>query len=571
MVMKMSYIQPMDRNQMMMCSLDAMVDPESIARVIDTFVDGLDLAELGFRRTVAAKEGRPPYAPGSMLKLYLYGNQKTIRSSRKLAEASRINVEAKWLMEGLEPDFRTISDFRKDNIDCLKKVFHEFNRKLSEVLKKGFVSVDGSKFQANNAKDKNFTANKLDDRIQWLNQHADEYLRQLADRDEADEEAESGQLSKEELERKLEEANERLNRYKAYREYMEKNGLSQISLTDTDAKLMKNKNGFLVAYNVQTAVDSETHLIDDYQVTNQATDHGLINSTVSEEKGRRNGILEVVADKGYNVEEDMVECLENGIIPHVILADGQDTYELELPYEEKEISQEKKKSGSAMDIKECIHAGIIPEVYKETVECTEVVEKKVFIKEDIAQEQSPYGSEDEMKERAQEGYFVRDPERNLVYCPAGEILRQKCIKKNGNIRYANKTACRHCRYRNQCYKGKNEWKEIDFNKDTLEKPNRNWLETTEDHGKPEKKSRKGHYEIRKIVRLVLKPDRQKMNQRMCLSEHPFGTIKRAMNAGYYLLRGNRKVDGETALICLGYNLKRAMNLLGYQKMMEVMA
>jgi len=205
------------------------------------------------------------------------------------------------------------------------------------------------------------------------------------------------------------------------------------------------------------------------------------------------------------------------------------------------------------------------------MESAEVVEKKVFIKEAAADPQQLYGSEDEMRQRAREGYFVRDPERNLVYCPAGEILRQKCIKKNGDIRYANKMACRHCKYRDQCYKGKNEWKEIDFNKDTLEKPNRNWLKIAEDAGKPKKKFRKGHYEVQKVVRLVLRPDRQKMSQRMCLSEHPFGTIKRAMNAGYYLLCGKHKVDGETALICLGYNLKRAMNLFRFQKMMEIMA
>lgn len=176
-----------------------------------------------------------------------------------------------------------------------------------------------------------------------------------------------------------------------------------------------------------------------------------------------------------------------------------------------------------------------------------------------------------MKAHASEGYFVRDPERNLVYCPTGEILRQKCIKKNGNIRYANKTACKHCKYRNKCYKGKNEWKEIDFTKDTLEKPNRNWLNQTEDTEKPEPKKRKGHYENKKFVHLIMRPDRQKMGKRMCVSEHPFGTIKRAMNAGYYLLKGKQKVDGETALMCLGYNLQVAINLLGFEKLIQVMA
>lgn len=565
----MPYIEAQDRNQMMMCSLDSMVDPESIARVIDRFVDGLDLRGMGFEKAEAAAEGRPSYDPRCLLKLYLYGSREKLRSSRKLEEACRLNVEVKWLMSGLEPDFRTISDFRKGNAKCLKKVFHEFNRKLAGVLTKGFICVDGSKFRADNSKDNNFTANKLDDRIGWLDRHTDEYLRQLADMDEAEEEIQPGELTREELETRLKAAEERLERYRGYRACMEEKGLSQMSLVDPEAKLMKHKDGFMVAYNVQTAVDSETHMIEDYLVTDQVTDHGLIGETVAEIKENAGEtIVEAVADKGYNEPKDMASCLEEGIIPNVILPDGKDVYELEVPYE---------GAGSSADegagrIKKSLRAGIIPEEYKGIVESAEVREKRVFIKDGTNDAAiNPYGSEEEMKERAGEGYFVRDPEKNLVYCPAGEVLRQKSIKKNGNIRYANKTACRHCKNRDKCYKGKNEWKEIDFNKDTLEKPCKDWLEAEGKEVRPGQKPKRGHYEVKKIVKLVFRPDRQKMSQRLCISEHPFGTIKRWMDAGYYLLRGKRKVDGETALMCLGYNLARAMNLLGFEKMMEVVA
>ena len=159
----------------------------------------------------------------------------------------------------------------------------------------------------------------------------------------------------------------------------------------------------------------------------------------------------------------------------------------------------------------------------------------------------------------------------MVYCPNGEILRQKCIKKNGNIRYANKNACRHCPNRNKCYKGKNEWKEIDFTKDCLEKPCKDWLKA-EGKAPDKNKSAKGkyHFEKKKIVKFFLMPDREKTAERMCLSEHPFGTIKRAMGFTYFLLKGMRKVTGEFALMCLGYNIKRAKNLLGFDKMMELM-
>ena len=147
----------------------------------------------------------------------------------------------------------------------------------------------------------------------------------------------SGELTRESLEAKLKEAQERLARYEGYQKLMEETGISQLSITDADAKLMKNKNGFTVAYNPQTAVDSETHLIRDFQMTNQVTDHGLLESTMQGIKSSEpEKIIEVVADKGYEAVEDMVECLENGIIPHVITDDGKDGYDIEIPYEEAE-------------------------------------------------------------------------------------------------------------------------------------------------------------------------------------------------------------------------------------------
>ena len=566
----MPYITGFDRNQMMMCSWDAFVDEHSIARIIDAFVDSLDLKDIGIRE--AADEGRPPYDPKSLFKLYIYGCRKGIRSSRKLAESCRVNLEVKWMIGGVEPDHRTISDFRKDNISSLKKVFHEFNKRISSSVEWGFVSVDGSKFQANNSKDNNFTKNKIDDRIKWLNGHTDEYLRMLNDFDEQEDLDDDTKLTKELIEKKLKEAKERLARYEEYQKLMEKSGATQMSLTDADAKLMKSKNGFMVAFNPQTAVDSNTHLIRDYQMTNQVTDHGLLNSTLSDiSKENPDEILEVVADKGYEQAEDMVKCLEEGIIPHVITDDGKDGYELEVTFEE---SDGDVSSTTPEELKKCLHSGKIPEAYKDVITEIEVKEVRCFVpdKKEDEKPKSPYGTEEEMIARAKEGYFVRDPERNVVYCPMGEILRQKSIKPNGYIRYANKNACKHCPNRNKCFKGKNEWKEIDFTKDSLEKPCKDWLksEGKDDEARDKRKKSSGHYEMRKIVRFFLKPNVEKTSQRMCLSEHPFGTIKRAVGATHFLLRGKEKVDGEFALLCLGYNIERAKNLLGFDKLMEIM-
>ena len=567
----MPYVSTFNRNQMMMCSWDSFVDPESIARLIDAFVNSLDLTKYEVKE--AAKEGRPAYDPKGMYKLYIYGNRKGIRSSRKLAESCKVNLEVKWMLGGVEPDFRTISDFRKDNIDSLKDIFHEFNRRISGAVEWGFSSVDGSKFLANNSKDSNFTKNKLDDRIKWLNAHTDEYLRILKEMDEQEELEEIPEkLTREVVEAKLKEAQERLARYESYQKLMEETGASQLSLTDADARLMKNKNGFAVAYNPQTAVDSETHLIRNFKMTNQVTDHGMLNPTMEEiREETQDEILEVVADKGYENEEDMIKCLENGMIPHVILDDGKDGYELEISYEEAEADITSTKPE---ELKKSLHAGKIPEAYKDVISDMEVKEVRRKVKEDLAdieKSEAIYGTPEEMLARAKEGYFVRDPERNLVYCPEGEVLRQKCIKKNGNIRYANKNACKHCRNRNKCYKGKGEWKEIDFTKDTLEKPCKEWLKAEGKECENAKQAVKGHFEKVKVVKFLLKPSFEKMSQRMCLSEHPFGTIKRAMGATYFLLKGLRKVTGEFALFCLGYNMERAKNLLGFEKMMQLMA
>lgn len=564
----MPYVSGFDRNQLMCCSWDAFVDKETIARIIDAFVEHLDIEKYGVRPVAA--EGRPSYDPKSLYKIYIYGSRKGIRSSRKLAESCKVNLEVKWMTGGVEPDFRTIADFRKNNIDSLKEIFYEFNRRISGAVEWGFSSVDGTKIQANNAKDNNFTKNKLDDRIKWLNGHTDEYLRILNEMDKQ-EEGDPEELTREIVEARLKEAQERLARYEGYQKLMEESGASQLSITDADAKLMKNKNGFLVAYNAQTAVDSETHLIRDFQMTNQVTDHGLLGSSmegIKETDGKK--IVEAVADKGYESVEDMVSCLEAGIIPHVIPGDGKDGYEIEIPYEEAESDL---SSTEPEDLTKALHSGQIPEAYAEVIQemKVETVRRKVEDEKEENRENSRvYGSPEEMQEKAQEGYFVRDPERNLVYCPGGEILRQKSIKKNGNIRYANKNACKHCPNRNKCYKGKGEWKEIDFTKDQLIKPCRDWLRAEGTEPEETRTESKWHYEQRKVVKFFLKPDREKMSQRMCLSEHPFGTIKRAMGASYFLLRGIRKVAGEFALFCLGYNLERAKNLLGFQKMMELM-
>ena len=270
-------------------------------------------------------------------------------------------------------------------------------------------------------------------------------------------------------------------------------------------------------------------------------------------------MLEAVADKGYADPSDMAACLDGGIIPNVILPDGKDSYELEYDYDP---SGGDPTSADPAQLAACLRAGQIPEAYEGAIESAEVVERRVLVRD--AADAPAAGSVEEMRERAAEGFFVRDAERNLVVCPAGELLRQKSVKRNGNIRYANKLACRRCPNRGKCISGNGKWKEIDFPKDVLEKPCRKWGGTAS----AAKAQAKGHYEAKTVVVVRFRPDRAKCAQRMCLSEHPFGTIKRAMGADSFLLRGLEKVNAEFSLMAIGYNLTRAMSLLGFGGLME---
>ena len=566
----MPYINSIDRDQIQMLSLDERVEQDSEARVIDAFVSSLDLKKLDVAKAVPALEGRPAYDPRDLLKLYIYGAQNEIRSSRKLEKACKVNLEVQWLVRGVRPDFRTISDFRKVNASAMKKVFHAFNQMLRGQLNSEFLSVDGSKFFASNSKDRNFTMNKLDDRINWLTGHLEDYMRQLDQADQREGAVPSGTFSEEELKAKAKEGEERLERYQAYRQLMEEEGLSQLSTTDPDARLMKMRNGFGVSFNVQTAVTSESHMIADFNVTNDVTDYGQLEPTLRDHKDEysRDEILQAVADRGYQSAEDIGRCLEEGIAAHVILPDGKDTCEVELPYEEaQELHPE---SRAAEELKKCLRAGVIPEAYKGFIESASVTEKMYRVTQvPTAIRTSPFANTLEMKIKAAEGYFVRDPQRNIVYCPGGKQLRQCSVTKKERIRYTNKQACRNCPDRDRCCKAKKGFQEVEFNKDEFCKPNGNWLraEGKEVHFHRSEVIR----EKRKVVTLVIRPDKRKTAQRMCLSEHPFGTIKRSMNGGYFLLRGKQKVEGEFALLALAYNIRRAKNHFGTQKLLELIA
>lgn len=297
--------------------IDEYVGEDAPVRFFNAFVDGLDMVSLGFERSVPNEMGCPAYDPRDLLKIYIYGYFYQVRSSRRLARECHCNIEVMWLVCKLTPDFRTISDFRKDNKKAITKVFKEFNKFCCglKLFSKSYISIDGSKFKAVNAKDRNFTLNKLDDRIKRLDEHIALYMEELDACDNED----SRKLSKDELQHKLETCEERKALYEGYRDKLETSGESQISLTDPDARLMKQNEGFGVCYNTQVAVDAESHLIAGFNVTNSPTDHGQLTEMASEVKGDYGSeILEATADKGYESPEDHAEALASGIVPNVM-------------------------------------------------------------------------------------------------------------------------------------------------------------------------------------------------------------------------------------------------------------
>lgn len=456
----MAYKKGEDRRQKVFFPdcIEEYVEADAPVRLFEAFVDSLKMYELGFIRSIPAETGTPGYDPRHLLKLYIYGYFYQVRSSCKLARECKCNIEVMWLLSKLTSDFRTISDFCKDNKEAVAKVFKEFNKFYMgmKLFSKSYISIDGSKFKAVNAKDNNFTLNKLDDRIRSLDEHIAIYMEEL---DACDHE-EKRKLSKEELQRKLNACKECKNLYENYRNQLEESGESQISTTDHDSRLMKTNEGFCVGYNVQTAVDAESHLIAGYQITNKPTDHGQITSVASEVKADYDvGILESTADKGYKYSEDHAKALAADSVPNVIPRDGGCTEIVEFEYNELEITDEQKASTKTEDLKACLESGVIPDAYKgilSNVEIKKVKTRIAVIPDSDILKMTP----EQMQAKALDGYFVRDAARNLVYCPQDEVLRQKSIKRNGNIRYCNKLACKRCK----CKCTSTKFKEADFSK-----------------------------------------------------------------------------------------------------------
>jgi transposase len=315
----MSYIEGESREQRVLFPevLDDYISEDNLVRFIDAFVDGLEMEELGFDRTAPKETGRPPYDPRDLLKLYIYGYLNRVRTGRTLERECQRNVELMWLMRKLRPDFKTITDFRKDNRKAFRGVFRQF-----VLLCKGLglvggelVAVDGSKFKAVNSGQRNFSQKKLEERLKKIDEKVERYLDEM---DRGDEEGKDTEISAAELKQKIEKLKERKGRYEELLKELGASGQSQVSLTDPESRAMALTPRGEVSYNVQTAVDQKHHLIVEQDVTNEGLDnHQLFTMAQKTQQMLGQDELQVVADMGYYNHEELKRCEEAGIKTYV--------------------------------------------------------------------------------------------------------------------------------------------------------------------------------------------------------------------------------------------------------------
>jgi transposase len=459
--------------------LDDDIAEDNPVRFLDAFVDALDLEASGFQRAVPAATGRPGYAPGDLLKLYLYGYLYRLRSSRRLEQATHRHVEVLWLLKKLRPAHKTIADFRKHNLKPLRQVCRTFTLlcKKLDLCGAELVAIDGSKFRAVNAKERHFTKDKLKKLIMQIDEGVEAYLKELERSDAQDDRGPVGGAHAKALAAKIEALKQRQLRYEGFQAQLLSNNQEQLSLTDSESRAMKRGKGRgpEVCYNVQTAVDAKHKLIVACEVTNDPGDRAWLSPMALQAKEVLGCCFDAVADVGYDHGHAVKACLEAGITPYV----------------SRPITSANEKLG-------------------------------LFSKDD----------------------FTYDRATDTSQCPAGQVLtfRFDTVELGRHIRYSATAACKGCAIKQQC---------------TRSKDGRRITRGVDEHLLEEMEQR-------------VRSRPEVMKRRKELVEHPFGTMQRWWDHGYFLMRGLEKVRTEFSLTVLAYNLRRVLNLVEMPRLMAVL-
>ena len=464
-------------------SLEEVISEESTVRLIDAFVDSLDMESHGFEIFHKSKHeaGAPQYAPSDLLKIYLYGYINRTRSSRQLERCCQINIEMMWLINGLTPGHVTIANFRKNNPKGLKQVFRTYNSFLQNegLFGKKTVAIDSSKFRAQNSKRNNFNDASLQRHQNYIDKKVEEYLGLL---DQTDGE-ENQQQSITQIKAKLEQLAERKSKYNELKEKLneaKKDGDKQISIIDADARLLTSLGSKgQVVYNIQSAVDDENYLIVHNEVTNTGDQNALHKIAASAKSGLQVDQLDTLADTGYDTGEELKKCSQDNITTYVA---------------------PRTQAGTK-------------------------------------------GNDKFKKDK-----FTYDQDTNSYLCPQGNVMKtnDKWYTKNRKGRKDSKfkeyklaySICNNCKFKGDCAGTR------------LNRKQGRVIERYE------------YADYTEANQQRVKQNKNYYRRRQAIVEHPFGTIKRQWGYTYTLLKGKEKVGGEFDLICLSYNIRRSVSLLG---------
>jgi transposase len=301
-----------DRNQMFMFCLESAIASDSFVRVVDAFVDAIDLKSFGFAHVECQEEGRPPFHPSVLLKLYLYGYRYGIRTSRKLEREARTNMEAMWLLSGLRPKYKTIADFRKNHSKAFREVFRRFVVLLKDwkLIEGETVAIDSFKIRGSNSLKNNFNEKKLTQHLAYIDAQINEYEAQL---DAADK-----QEDKKQVQDKIKKRKEKHAKYTQVKKDLEESGQEQISLTDPDSRaVILHRNIINVGYNIQSSSDSKHKFLVEYD-TGQVNDtNALADIAINTKELLGVEHMNVLADKGYHTGAELNKCRENDITTFV--------------------------------------------------------------------------------------------------------------------------------------------------------------------------------------------------------------------------------------------------------------
>ena len=308
----MHHVKSEPRNQMQFFCLDQMVDPNSFVRIIDFFVDTIDLKSFGFKHVTLKEEGRPPIHPALLLKLYIYGYRFNVRSSRKLEREAMLNIEARWLLGEVVPSNKTICNFRKDYAEQFRAIFRKFVFLLKQLdlIEGNTIAVDSFKVRAQYSLKINFNQAKIERHLDYIDGRLSEFEKALDAADSAE--------SKAELAAKIETQKARKDKYKALEAQIEATGKDQISTTDTDAQSVVLQRGItVVGYNIQGAVDAKHKLITHFDTGSVNDTNALASVAIETKELLQVEKMDVLADKGYHTGEQIQQCEQNNITTYV--------------------------------------------------------------------------------------------------------------------------------------------------------------------------------------------------------------------------------------------------------------